>query len=69
MDHRDNLVSERTRQTCRLRWHLHELDPTWDPPSQTLNRYKRIDEVIARLADFEGLVARLALHRPWRPVT
>ena len=61
VDHRDNLVSERTRQTCRLRWHLHGLHPTWDPPSQTLNRDKRIDEVIARLADFEGLVVRVGL--------
>jgi hypothetical protein len=63
VDHRDNLVSERTRLTCRLRWHLHELDPSWDPPSQTLNRYKRIDEVISRLGIFEGLVARLALEQ------
>jgi transposase len=62
VDHRDNLVSERTRLTCRLRWHLHELDPAWDPPLKTLNRYKRIDEVIARLGEFDGLVARLALE-------
>jgi transposase len=45
-----------------LRWHLHELDPAWDPPLRTLNRYKRIDEVIARLGEFDGLVARLALE-------
>ena len=57
------LVAERTRLTCRLRWHLHELDPAWDPPLKTLNRYKRIDEVIARLDNFEGLVARLALEQ------
>ncbi len=63
VDHRDNLVAERTRQTCRLRWHLHELDAAWDPPLKTLNRYRRIDEVIARLDNFEGLVARLALEQ------
>ncbi|HEX4983294.1 MAG TPA: IS110 family transposase [Ilumatobacteraceae bacterium] len=62
VDHRDNLVTERSRQTCRLRWHLHELDPAWDPPLRTLNRYKRIDEITERLADFDGLVARLALE-------
>ena len=46
----------------RIARHLHELDPTWDPPSRTLNRYQRIDEVISRLGDFDGLVARLALE-------
>jgi hypothetical protein len=29
VDHRDNLVAERTRAINRLRWHLHELDPSW----------------------------------------
>lgn len=29
VDHRDDLVAERTRAINRLRWHLHELDPTW----------------------------------------
>jgi transposase len=32
VDHRDDLVAERTRCINRLRWHLHELDPAWDPP-------------------------------------
>lgn len=27
VDHRDDLVQERTRVINRLRWHLHELDP------------------------------------------
>ena len=30
-DHRETLVAERTRVICRLRWHLHELDPAWEP--------------------------------------
>jgi len=29
VDHRDDLVGERTRIVLRLRWHLHELDPAW----------------------------------------
>ena len=33
VDHREDLVAERTRQINRLRWHLHELDPSWDPAS------------------------------------
>ena len=32
VDHRDNLVAERTRAINRLRWHLHEPDPSWQPP-------------------------------------
>jgi transposase len=62
VDHREDLIGERTRQINRLRWHLHELDPAWDPPQRSLNRYKQLDEIIARLADFDGLVARLALE-------
>jgi transposase len=62
VDHREDLIGERTRQINRLRWHLHELDPTWDPPQRSLNRYKQLDQIIARLADVEGLVARLALE-------
>jgi transposase len=27
VDHREDLVGERTRMISRLRWHLHELDP------------------------------------------
>jgi transposase len=62
VDHREDLIGERTRQINRLRWHLHELDPAWDPPQRSLNRYKQLDEIIARLVDFDGLVARLALE-------
>ena len=31
VDHRDDLVAERTRAMNRLRWHLHELDPGNEP--------------------------------------
>ena len=62
VDHREDLIAERTRQINRLRWHLHELNAAWDPPQRSLNRYKQLDEVITRLADYEGLVARLALE-------
>lgn len=30
VDHREDLVSERTRMENRLRWHLHDLDPDLD---------------------------------------
>jgi transposase len=59
-DHRDDLVADRTRMINRLRWHLHELDPDWDPAPRTLTRRKHIGAVAARLAGMDGLVARLA---------
>ncbi len=62
VDHREDLIGERTRQINRLRWHLHELDPAWDPPQRSLNRYKQLDAIITRLTGSDGLVARLALQ-------
>jgi transposase len=59
-DHREDLVAERTRAINRLRWHLHELDPTWDPRPRSLARRKNITAVAARLAAMDGMVARLA---------
>ena len=60
VDHREDLVAERTRCLNRLRWHLHELDATWDPPARSLTRFKNLDAVAARLESFEGPVARIA---------
>lgn len=60
VDHREDLVAERTRIINRLRWHLHELDPTWDPPPGSLDRYRSLDAVAVRLDGHDGTVARLA---------
>ncbi|HEX6786288.1 MAG TPA: IS110 family transposase [Acidimicrobiales bacterium] len=60
VDHRDDLVAERTRIINRLRWHLHELDPTWDPPAGSLDRYCTLDRISGRLDDYDGTVARIA---------
>jgi transposase len=38
VDHRDDLVDERRRCQQRLRWHLHELDPTLRVPLGALDR-------------------------------
>src|SRR5467141_2523124 len=38
LDHRDDLVGERTRVQNRLRWHLHELEPSFDVPDRSLDR-------------------------------
>lgn len=59
-DHREDLVAERTRMMNRLRWHLHELDPGWDPAPRSLIRANTITAVAARLAGIDGLVARIA---------
>jgi transposase len=59
-DHREDLVAERTRMICRLRWHLHELDPDWDPGPRSLARPKNIAAVAARLAGTGGMVAAIA---------
>ncbi|WP_040785754.1 IS110 family transposase [Nocardia pneumoniae] len=59
VDHREDLVAERTRIIARLRWHLHELDPAWTPPVK-LERASAYDRVAEHLADFDGLVTRLA---------
>jgi transposase len=60
VDHREDLVAERTRTVNRLRWHLHELDPGWDPKPRSLTRRKSLDAVAARLGTMDGLVARIA---------
>jgi transposase len=58
--HRDDLVAERTRVINRLRWHLHELDPAWEPAARSLWRPKNLIAIIDRLTGLGGLVARLA---------
>ncbi len=57
VDHREDLVAERTRHINRLRWHLHELDAGWDP---ALGSARKLDAVIARLEEFDHLVATIA---------
>jgi transposase len=59
-DRRKDLVAERTRMSCRLRWHLHELDPGWDPRPRSLSCRKNLAAAAARLAGLDGMVARIA---------
>jgi hypothetical protein len=60
VDHREDLVAERTRCINRLRWHLHELDPAWDPQARSLTSYKNLGVIAARLDHIGGPVARIA---------
>jgi transposase len=61
VDHREDLVAERTRIISRPRWHLHELDPGWTPPTK-MERNSAFDKVEAHLSTHQdsGLVLRLA---------
>lgn len=61
VDHREDLVRERTGHINRLRWHLHELDPTWDPAPRCLGRYRHLDATAQRLKAFDSMVGRIAV--------
>jgi transposase len=51
LDHREDLVGERTRVQNRLRWHLHDLDPELDEQAQRLERSRaRLERIRRRLA-------------------
>ena len=60
VDHREDLVAERTRAQNRLRWHLHELDPGNEPGPRSLDRGVVLAALEARLAGAPGTVARIA---------
>jgi transposase len=45
VDHRDDLVDQRRRTQQRLRWHLHQLDPTYEVPLRRLDRASHLDRV------------------------
>lgn len=61
VDHREDLVRERTRMQARLRWHLHELFPGLVIPPRGLRREKNVfKEIEERLEGVEGPAARIA---------
>jgi transposase len=61
VDHRDDLVDERRRAQQRLRWHLHQLDPSFAVPAPRLDRPVHLDRVGRWLARREQEVqARIA---------
>jgi transposase len=59
VDHRENLVRERTRISSRIRWHLHELDPELVVPDRGLRRLCVLDQVDEALASMSGMVAEI----------
>lgn len=60
VDHREDLVAERTRIENRLRWHLHELTPGFEPSARALARAHVLENLEIRLAGLDGIVARIA---------
>lgn len=60
VDHREDIVAERTRVQNRLRWHLHELFPDWEIPKGSLDRLVWLQRIEERLDEHAGVVAELA---------
>lgn len=60
VDHRDDLVAERTRVQSRLRWHLHEIDPTLEVRPKGLRCRRIVTRVAEHLAEVDSPVAEIA---------
>lgn len=60
VDHREDLVGERTRIQNRLLWHLHELEPGYQVVASGLLRTVVLKEVGSRLDKHSGVVAEIA---------
>src|SRR6266566_1626105 len=63
LDHRDDLVGERTRVQNRLRWLLHELDPNLDVRERSLDRKVVLKRVAKVLAGHRGVAADIAVEQ------
>lgn len=60
VDHRDDLVAERTRLQNRLRWHLHELFPGLEIRLKGLRAFSTLAALEQRLEGVAGMVAVIA---------
>ena len=60
VDYRETLVRQRTGLQNQLRWRLHELEPGYDPPPGSLNRYCTLDAVDELVDGHTSMVADLA---------
>jgi transposase len=49
LDHREHLVRENNRDICRLRWHLHDLDPELEPPLRAFRSERTIERLLRQL--------------------
>ena len=62
LDHRANLIVERTRLQSRLRWLLHELDPAIQPAGRSLDDKVVLERLKRDLAK-QPPSALLRIHR------
>jgi transposase len=60
VDHREDLVGERTRMQSRLRWHVHELFPGLEIAPKSLGRLHVIAALDRRLHEVDGTLAAIA---------
>lgn len=60
VDHREDLVRERTRVQARVRWHLLELDPSLRVRPRGLRSQRVVGQVESHLADRTGLLVQIA---------
>jgi transposase len=49
--HRESLVNERTEKISKVRWLLHDVDPTLAPAPRTLDRFKVLDRLERELEE------------------
>jgi len=59
LDHREDLVAERTRIINRVRWHLHGLDPALESSAGDLTCVKPVEVLIRRIEGMEGVEAEI----------
>lgn len=60
VNHREDLVGQRTAIINRFRWHLHRIDPDLDPAPKSLDLAKTCARLRATLDGMDGIDARLA---------
>jgi len=67
LDHREDLVAERTSMQNRLRWHLHDLDPEFEVPTGALDRYVWLSRTEEHLQAMDQTIqVRIALEEVGR---
>jgi transposase len=63
LDHREDLVGERTRICCRLHWNLHEIEPGMELSDSALIRWCVMDRVERVARRHSGLLAEIVLEQ------
>jgi transposase len=63
LDHREDLVGERTRICCRLHWNLHEIEPGLELSDSALIRWCVMDQVEKIVSQHSGVLAEIALEQ------